>query len=198
MKIRKTSSILSRNRFILGWVLVLSITSTFLFAKSHYMFTHPKEGHLVYITGNGELGYKYYANEGESQEINRIPDFSFCGYEKGGVSLPHVGEQIRISPKVGDNLDHVQSAINNLSSYPIGPDGYRGAIVLEAGQYHVNGTIIINASGIVLRGEGQDETGTCLIATGRYDHDFMKFSGKKANPYEIEASIRNITDQYVP
>jgi len=44
-------------------------------------------------------------------------------------------------------------ALNN----PIQANGYRGALLLEKGLYEVNGTIKLNASGIVLRGEGEGD-----------------------------------------
>ena len=43
----------------------------------------------------------------------------------------------------------IQNAINSLAAQPIGPDGYRGAILLQAGTYDINTQLLINASGIV-------------------------------------------------
>ena len=46
------------------------------------------------------------------------------------------------------------------------PDGFRGAVLLRAGYYRLATPLRIQASGVVLRGEGMGDTGTVLIGTG--------------------------------
>ena len=46
------------------------------------------------------------------------------------------------------------------------PDGFRGAVLLKAGYYRMATPVRIQASGVVLRGEGMGDTGTILIGTG--------------------------------
>src|SRR6266511_2635 len=70
---------------------------------------------LVFLQ-NGRLVYNTYANQGESNSVNTIPDFSFCGYKGGGVALPFVDVKRTISPVSGDNTQNIQSAID---SFPV-------------------------------------------------------------------------------
>ena len=48
------------------------------------------------------------------------------------------------------------------------PDGFRGALLLRAGNYRLASSLRIRASGIVLRGEGMGDTGTILTGTGNW------------------------------
>ncbi len=42
---------------------------------------------LVYLENN-KLVYTPYANQGQTESVNRVPDFSHAGYRGGGVKLP--------------------------------------------------------------------------------------------------------------
>jgi len=53
-----------------------------------------------------------------------------------------------------------------VSSRPLDASGFRGAVVLKAGYYRMATPLLIQASGVVLRGEGMSDTGTILIGTG--------------------------------
>lgn len=46
-------------------------------------------------------------------------------------------------------------------------DGHRGTVLLKRGVYHVHGTIHINASGVILTGEGDNVNETRLLAIGK-------------------------------
>jgi hypothetical protein len=50
-------------------------------------------------------------------------------------------------------------------------------VLLKAGVYRVAGALIIHTSGVVLRGEGQNEAGTIIVATGTIQRDFILVSG---------------------
>lgn len=97
---------------------------------------------------------------------NIIHDASHAGYRGGGVAIPTVPVAETIWPVPGDNTAHVQAAIDRVSALPLGPNGFRGALVLRAGIYKMATPITIQASGVVLRGEGMGDTGTILIGTG--------------------------------
>ncbi len=77
-------------------------------------------------------------------------------------------------------------------------DGFRGCILLRKGVYHIASPIRITASGIVLRGEGNNkESGTVLIATSprKYNVIEVGFNGKaKYNTNDVQ----EIIDKYVP
>ncbi|MFH0991820.1 MAG: T9SS type A sorting domain-containing protein [bacterium] len=114
-------------------------------------------------TPSGKLEYLSDA------EGNRIPDFSYAGYKNSSTSIPSVPVVHTISPLLGDNTSHIQTAIDIVGARPLDAFGLRGALFLNAGIYRVSGTLRINASGVVVRGagDGSDTTrNTILLATG--------------------------------
>src|SRR5262249_246801 len=117
----------------------------------------------VYPGDDGKL--VYLADE----QGNQIPDFSNVGYGSGIVDIPDVPVQIALQADPGSDDDgpRIQDAIEQVSSRPQDENGFRGAVLLQAGEYRIGGTLFVRASGVVLRGEGQDpDTGTVLRATG--------------------------------
>jgi len=101
----------------------------------------------------GDTGRLIYTPDAEG---DRILDFSNVGYKgQGAAAIPdNIANFITLSPVGGDDTTQIQNAINTLAAQPIGPDGYRGAILLQAGTYDINSQLLINDSGIVLRGQG--------------------------------------------
>jgi hypothetical protein len=97
---------------------------------------------------------------------NTILDSSHAGYGGGGVPIPTVPVKATIWPVAGDNTEHVQAAVDKLSALPVDKYGFRGAVLLRAGYYRMATPITIKASGVVLRGEGMEDTSTVLIGTG--------------------------------
>ena len=89
---------------------------------------------------------------------NAIADFSYAGYKNRNDTIPFIPVIKTIQPIDGDNTNHINNAIFEIAlNYSVQEDGFRGALLLEKGLYEVNGTIKLNASGIVLRGEGEGE-----------------------------------------
>jgi hypothetical protein len=122
---------------------------------------------LVQIDAQGKLIYAHDA------EGNRIPDFGYAGYRNGTVPLPDVPVVKTISPVAGDNTQQIQDALNEVAALQPDADGFRGALLLAAGNYRVAGTISVNASGVVLRGVGEGDdstTNTVIIGTGDTPH----------------------------
>lgn len=146
---------------------------------------------------NGRLTYNYYANRGQQNAVNRIPDFSNAGYKGGGVQLPVLPVQETIQPVQGDCRAHIQAAIDRVSALPADANGYRGAVLLRAGIYPVEGSLIIRAGGVVLRGEGNGVTGTVLIATQKVQHNFIVVQGSGSGYGEVSGSRVKITTPYV-
>ena len=125
------------------------------------------QSNIVYFGNDGKLVY-VSDNDG-----NRIPDFSGAGYKGGGIEIPLIPVVKTIEAIQGDNTAHIQSAINEVAALPIGQNGFRGALLLKAGSYQVNGTIRINQSGIVLRGEGDGDNSskhTIIFGKGNTPH----------------------------
>lgn len=125
---------------------------------------------------------------------NTIPDFSGVGYLNSDSVIPEVPVTIIIDSVAGDNTLNIQSAINNLATYPLQSNGYRGAILFRAGTYKINSTIKISTSGIVLKGEGD---ATHFIATGSSQYDLIQIKGSSGKT-DISNSEVLITDEFVP
>jgi hypothetical protein len=103
--------------------------------------------------------------------------FSFAGFRGGGISLPEVPEATRISPSGGDDTARIQQALDKLATLPLCAQWYRGAVILDRGTFHISDTLRVRASGVVLRGSGQDEVGTVKGARLRIDRIAEQDSG---------------------
>lgn len=143
----------------------------------------------TYVSINPEGKLSYLPDE----KGNVIPDFSGVGYRNGEVQLPDVAVVKEISPVAGDNYVHLQTAIDQMATLPLDEKGFRGALLLKAGQYPVSKMLGITASGIVLRGEGQ---ATELRATGTTQYDLVRIRGYSGKS-DIASTQKKITDQYV-
>ena len=131
--------------------------------------------------GNGNLSYPADAAQ------NRVVDFSYAGYKGGGVPLPAVPVVKTISPIAGDNTAAIQAAIDEVGAMSVQANGYRGTLLLTAGLYRVDGTVLMNKSGVVLAGVGDghdpatntilqrplsSSTASVLIAGGGFNDRF--------------------------
>ncbi|MCC8018612.1 MAG: glycoside hydrolase family 55 protein [Rikenellaceae bacterium] len=153
----------------------------------------PPQSRLVSMDGEGRLRYHPYTEQGDI-----LPDFSHCGYRGGGVALPDVPVAVVLTPSGGDDHPAIQAAIDRLAAGEPGPDGFRGAVQLKKGVYNISRTLVIPASGIVLRGEGNDkENGTVLLATSPHQYNVIEI-GVRGRLTKVEGTERPITDEYVP
>lgn len=119
-----------------------------------------KDGYLTYIPdADGDV----------------IPDFSGVGYKKNREPLSRIPATITLKPSGKDDGEQIQQAIDKLATQPIGSNGFRGAVLLEKGEYRIAKNIRIHASGIVLRGMGN---GTKLIATGTGQRNLVVLTGQ--------------------
>ena len=126
---------------------------------------------------------------------NRMPDFSHAGYAGGGIAIPVVPVKALLAPVEGDNTHHIQSAIDYVSSLPMGADGFRGAVGLTKGRFDIHGQLRIESSGVVLRGSGDGEDGSVLIAAGHSRRTLLEIQGKDTT---TKGTPRSIQDEYVP
>jgi hypothetical protein len=146
----------------------------------------------------GKLAYTPYPNTGQTNAVNTVPDFSFAGYRGGGVPLPNVPVAETVAPVSGDARAVIQSALDRVSLLPVSANGFRGAVLLKAGRYEVNGSLFIKASGVVLRGEGQntpEKGGTELVATSATQHDFIQIQGAESSSEPTTETVLD-TRQY--
>lgn len=151
---------------------------------------------LVYLQ-NGSLVYTPFAMTGQDNAVNVIPDFSHAGYQGGGVALPNAPVVQTLSPSGGDDTQMIQQAIDFAEAQPLDAGGIRGAVLLTAGCYQVS-QLFIEASGVILRGEGQGRDGTVLYATLPAQHDFITISGTGSGFSRVTSSLQEITTPYVP
>ncbi|MCX6136414.1 MAG: DNRLRE domain-containing protein [Ignavibacteriales bacterium] len=171
---------------LLGFFLVMTVSP---------FCSRSQTSSLAAIGSGGKLEYTLYANTGQTNSVNRVPDFSFAGYRGGGVSLPSVPTVEIVQPVSGDAKAVVQAAIDRVSALPVNANGFRGAVLLKSGRYEVSGPLYIKASGVVLRGEGQntsDKNGTELVATAKTQHDLIQLEGSEITS---ESSSETLLDK---
>ncbi len=145
-----------------------------------------------------KLSYGLYPGQGQVKAAHLLPDFSFAGYMGGGVAIPTIAVKKTLKPVAGDDKKQIQSAIDQLSALPPDAQGYRGAILLTKGTYQISDTLVIAASGIVLRGVGQGTSGTIVVATKKAQHDLIHFKGKGSGWSQIKGTQTKITSAMVP
>ena len=125
---------------------------------------------------------------------DRIPDFSYCGYMASEKPIPAVPVKIIVPLTKGDATSRIQSALDQLAALPTDNNGIRGAVLLQKGNYEVNGQLRIKASGIVLRGSGIGITTITGMGNGRLA--LIKIIGK--NTISRDGIGMRIIDPYVP
>jgi hypothetical protein len=166
------------------------VTLAALTACQTFNASAPATAHLP---KRADRGLDYVADE----HGDRIPDFSFAGYMGGGVRIPQAPVAAIVEPDKGDDGKRIQQAIDRVSRLPLDDNGFRGAVLLTRGKYQIEKTLSISASGVLLRGEGQGDHGTTLIATGRKQRTFIRIAGS-GKPEELRGSRQKILDDYVP
>lgn len=138
---------------------------------------------------------------------NRIADFSTAGYRNSNQPLPDVESTIdasrfvTVAPISGDDMDNIQAAIDQVGSFPVGQDGYRGVVQLTAGEYQISDKLVILNSGVVLRGVGDGSdplTSTILRATGTTQRSVIVVGQSSGFASGIANTTHNIVDKYVP
>lgn len=146
---------------------------------------------MVTKGANGKLHYAI------DRELNRIPDFSYAGYKGGGVELPFLSIVKVIAPVSGDNTQNVQSAIDEIAARKPDQNGFRGALLLQPGLYPISGSLVINASGIVLRGSGSADnpkSNTIIFGTGDEPHQrtLITAGGGNAKAWRAHTNTKKI------
>jgi hypothetical protein len=147
---------------------------------------------------DSRLVYNKYANRGQTNLVNQIPDFSNAGYKGGGVRIPDLPVRETLTAVQGDCRQLIQDAIDRVSALAPDANGYRGAVLLKAGIYPVEGSLMISASGVVLRGEGNLVNGTVLIATQKTQYNLIVLQGSGSGYAEVSGSKVRIASAYVP
>lgn len=146
---------------------------------------------FISINENQQLEYKSDA------EGNILPDFSKVGYASGEKPIPEVQVVEIVEPVAGDNLKNIQNAIDKVAARSLDANNFRGAILLKKGIYNVNGSLLIQKSGIVIRGEGTSDNGTIIRETATKQIDLILIKGS-GSLQKIESSKVKISEDYVP
>ncbi len=160
------------------------------FAAKAFGSSRADHSKIVYPGKDGKLVYV------PDENGNTIPDFSNCGYMGGGVKLPDVPVRVTIEPGNGDAGPQIQAAIDKVSALPPDTSGFRGAVVVKKGIYKIGAPLRIRTSGVVLRGEGQGENGTVLVATQKKQHSLIEIAGQSFG--KPVGTTRRVVDPYVP
>ena len=146
------------------------------------------ESAFVKLNKNGSLHYT------PDEKGNILPDFSQVGYYKGNKAIPEIVIAKTISAAAdGSSEAIIQAAIDEVSKKNADANGFKGAILLKKGVYKIKGSVTIQSSGIVLRGEGDE---TVLIAEGNQRRPLIIVSGS-GGIKETKATRVEITDDYV-
>ena len=145
--------------------------SIIIIAFSFHLPADKWESKFVTVTANGNLQYH------PDEKGNTIPDFSRVGYSQGDQPIPDVPVVKTISAGDDNSQSIIQNAIDEVSHRSPDKNGFRGAILLKKGAYKIAGAIRITTSGIILRGEGDGEQDTRLIATGNTQRVLIDVSG---------------------
>jgi hypothetical protein len=166
---------------------LLAITLVALIAYSQASFGQATSSWVYY----DQLGHLRYKTDPAG---NRIIDYSSAGYRGGGVPLPKVPVRITVTPSGGDDTAAIQSALNTVAALPLDWRGFRGAVLLAPGYFNVSATLILNASGVVLRGSGSGTDGSVINMTG---NPFTLLNVVGSGEY-VRGTPVSITDSYIP
>ena len=136
---------------------------------------------------------------------NHIPDYSYVGYKNGEEALPDVEVVKEISPIAGDNTAHIQAAIDEVEALALNANGHRGALLLLPGEYSVSGELIINSSGVVLRGSGDGEdaaSNTIIIGAGNIpdERTLIRIGTNNKSGFggQVAGTRQDIVSPYIP
>jgi hypothetical protein len=125
-----------------------------------------------------------------------VIDFSHAGYMGGGVAIPDVPVKVVVGPGGGAHRQRIQAALDIVSGLQPDANGFRGAVLLEPGEYRIDTQIRVAASGVILRGSGTGDGGTVLVATGTSRRSLVLVGGSGSR-IEVEGSRRSVADAYV-
>jgi hypothetical protein len=120
-------------------------------------------------------------------------DFSTAGYAANERPIPNANIQVVVSAQPGDSTARIQSAIDYVGSLTADTNGLRGAVLLLAGRHEILGGLLITNSGVIMRGQGINQT--TLVAAGEDRRTLIRIFGQ---PIATSTERIPITDNYVP
>lgn len=90
---------------------------------------------------------------------DRLPDFSQVGYRGGDEDVYPAWRdlpELRVDAEGADHADRIQAAIDRAATLPLNQDGYRALVLLSGDAFHLDQTVRMHSSGIVLAGLARD------------------------------------------
>jgi hypothetical protein len=155
----------------------------------------PPKDPIIRIGSDGKLLYS------SDSHGNRISDFSHCGYAGGDRPIPDAPIRVVVPPIQGDGTTRIQRAIDYVAHLPLDTSGLRGAVLLLRGRHEISGSLRLDTRGVILRGQGMDEKGTLLAATGEDRRTLIRIIGQpssSSSPGPGTSNTWQITDDYIP
>ncbi len=154
----------------------------------------PVKTDMVKLIKRGKLKYTL------DDRKNRIIDFGMVGYHQGLKPLPKVNKNIvEITPKSGDRTADIQAVINQVSNFEQDANGHRGVVLLKKGYYEINGELFIKESGVIVRGEGnQNETNGTMIFNKTTNGKAISLTIDGQEEFTVKGDIFNVENYYVP
>src|SRR5215204_2440908 len=150
------------------------------------------ESAFIKVNKNNSLTYI------PDEKGNIIPDFSRVGCYWADKQLPELTVVKTVNSNGTENDQNtIQSAIDEVSKRSPDRNGFRGTILLKKGVYKIPENIRIQSSGIVLRGEGDNNNGTKVVATAKKKVSLIEVAGTGSRK-EIAGTRVSIKDAYVP
>lgn len=145
----------------------------------------------VQVGPDGKLIYA------RSPRGDRIPDFSSAGYRGGGMALPNVAAIVTVAPSGGpDDTATIQAALDAVAKRTPDANGFRGAVALAPGTFHLAGTLTLNVSGVVLRGAGASGANATMLELTGEPHLAVRVTGELHQ--RVLQPETTLTDSYVP
>lgn len=103
---------------------------------------------------------------------------------------------LQVTPTGKDDTESIQKAIDEVSASPR-INGFRGAVLLQKGQYTVSSPLNIVKSGIVLRGGGNgSKDGSTITYTSKVQSNLIQIMGP--SDANINGKKFRVTDDFVP
>lgn len=116
-----------------------------------------------------------------------VIDFSYAGYGAGSP-LPRVKAALRVMASGGDDTARIQHALDVVAQKSADAEGFRGAVVLGPGRFHVAGKLELRASGVVFRGAGIDRT--TIMAEGVDRRALIEMGARTAPATSTAIAVR--------
>lgn len=144
---------------------------------------------IVKVMSDGQLEYA------TNDYGNQIPDYSYVGFKDGEAIPEPTLDSYRVidvfAQQRGDDTTVIQSAIDWVSKLPIDNDtGFRGVVKLNRGVYFISSKLMVQSSGVIIKGAGASKDGSILIDGSR--DGTIQFKGREPK----ESFVTNVSPAF--